>query len=56
MDTNQINNFLAKYVKTVYDADVYIVDNNGWLYPKMIVYPYKFLKGSKEYSPEYEKL
>ena len=56
MDTNQINNFLDKYVKTVYDADVYIVDNNGWLYPKMIVYPYKFLKGSKEYSPEYEKL
>jgi len=56
MDTNQINNFLAKYVKAVYDADVYIVDNNGWLYPKMIVYPYKFLKGSKDYSPEYEKL
>ena len=56
MDTNQINNFLDKYVKIIYDADVYIVDNNGWLYPKMIVYPYKFLKGSKDYNPEYEKL
>ena len=56
METNQINNFLTKYVKTIYDADVYIDDNNGWLYPKMVVYPYKFLKNSKEYDPEYEKL
>jgi len=56
MNIKQINNFLDKFVNSVYGADVYIVDKNGWLYPKMIVYPYKFLKNSKDYDPEYEKL
>ena len=52
MNIKQINNFLDKVVNSVYGADVYFVDKNGWLYPKMSVYPYKFLKNSKDDDPE----
>jgi len=46
------NKFLDKFVKNVYDIDMFI-STNPYPHPKIIVYPYKFLKNSPDFNPNY---
>lgn len=57
LDIHKINNFLDKFVRSVYGVDMYIADNSYvGTAAHIIIYPYKFLKNSPEYDPNLSEL
>jgi len=58
MDIHKINTILDKFMKRIYDVDVYLTEykykNTGKQYKiNLLVFPSKFLKGSPEFNEKY---